>query len=89
MHGVLDVGQALEGLVDQGVDFLGNLEPGQVSELLPDGTVSVGAVEEKGDGGHADFGVFSLVEGTGHEDRQNLLLNDLVGDDVTGENIER
>jgi len=80
----VNIGKTLEGRVDEGTDIAGRFEPGGEGNLLPDGDISVSAVEKKGEGGISDLRMFTLVEGGRDEDGQNLLLNDLVGEDVTG-----
>lgn len=77
------LGKLVDGGVDEVVDILGGLEPGAHSQLLPDGDISVGAVDQHLDGGTTHNGMFSLVQSDGDEERKNLLLNDIIGDWVS------
>lgn len=80
--GALELGKRLDGGVDEGVDIAVLFEPGGQSSLLPDGDIGEGAVEEESVGGVTDFSVFGAVEGSGDEDGQDLLFDDLVGEDI-------
>lgn len=82
--GLFKVSQALEGRVDEGMDFLGTSEPGGVGQLLPNGEVSSGGVEEEGDGSHTDLWVFTLVSRDGDEDGEDFAFNELIGELVLG-----
>lgn len=71
------------GGVDKVVDILGDFEPSAHGQLLPNGDISVGAVEQHLDGGTSDNWMFSLVQSNRDKERENLLLNNIVGDWVT------
>lgn len=74
--------QTMERSVDESVDFLGGSEPGGVGQLLPNGHISIGGEEKERDGGHADRWELTTVERNGHEDWENLLLDELVSQEV-------
>jgi hypothetical protein len=76
------MGQSVQRSVDESVDFLGGSEPGGVSQLLPDGDISIGGEEKEGDGGHADRWELSTVEGDGNQDWEHLLFNEFVSQEV-------
>jgi hypothetical protein len=83
-----NMSQTVERSVDESVDFLGRSEPGGVSKLLPDGDVSIGGVEEERDGGHADRWEFTTVERNGNQNWENLLFDELVGQEILAVTVD-
>lgn len=82
------MGQGSEGRIDERVDLLGRLEPGRISQLLPDGQISWGGVPEERDGSHSDLGMLGFVKGNRDKDGENSLLNKFVGQKVVDLSVD-
>lgn len=84
----LNISQTVQRGVDESVNLLGGSKPGGVGKLLPDGDVSIGGVQEEGDGGHADGWVLTTVESGSSQKWENLLFDEFVGQEILAVTVD-